>query len=63
MDVNLTDDLNKQLEKDLLRHNPPARPGNGLQVKAEATHRERIDALITEVQMTLRILEEAKKRL
>jgi len=59
-DENLTADINKAIERDL---RVPPRTGNGAVVKNDATHRERIDMLIAEVQMTLRILEEAKKRL
>ena len=60
-DEHLTAEINKSLEHDL--KTPLPRSGNGQQPKAEASHRERINTLITDVQMTLRILEEAKKRL
>ena len=58
----LTNDLHKEIERDLSVRLPKAQ---GLQPKPEQspTHATRIDDLIAELQMTIRILEEAKRRL
>jgi len=64
----LTTDLNKEIERDLgVKLPPPARPvttnGNGQAQAPRLTHAAQIDNLIAEFHMTIRILEEAKKRL
>lgn len=58
----LVGDLTKEMEKDLGVKLPP-RASNGPKPEPVPTHAERIDALIEEFRMTIRILEEAKRRL
>jgi hypothetical protein len=59
----LTNDLHKEIERDLNVKLPNKTQGFQQQGSKGPTHTTRIDETIADLQMTIRILEEAKRRL
>jgi hypothetical protein len=59
----MNDQLTKELTAEMERDLGVSLPLNKLVKPSAITHTVRIDEIISELQMTIRILEEAKKRL